>query len=234
MSRSSLNREERRVRDTQSPTLRGEHKATSLFRPFNRVPLSESRSRTLSLSPKFAEGTKRTEKRRNGKRKCGEKKRGEIKGRYRRSYRARKSADLTPRDIRAPELGPPLLRVRLSRGLSRVLDEPVNPRKREGKSSPVNAEVMTGVATLKGPRQSAIASVASRSSSAVPLPHSVVRSLSHAFTFARPPANLPPLGFFPLTTGMVDMPRALSIMVSGRQKRARARALRDLPGSVKN
>lgn len=55
--------------------------------------------------------------------------------------------------------------VSASHGLSRVLDEPVNPRKREGESSPVNAEVMTGVATLKDPRRSAIADIASRLSS---------------------------------------------------------------------
>lgn len=91
---------------------------------------------------------------------------------------------------RSGERGPPLLRVRslslfLSWWLSRALDEPVNPRKRERESSPVNAEVMTGVATLKDPRQSAIASAAaSRSSSRSPLLPSSPLSFSLVFFVA--------------------------------------------------
>lgn len=74
--------------------------------------------------------------------------------------------------------------VSASRGLSRALDEPVNPRKREGESSPVNAEVMTGVATLKDPRRSAIAGTASRlSSRSLSLFFSLFLYLSISFCF---------------------------------------------------
>lgn len=69
--------------------------------------------------------------------------------------------------------------VSASSGLSRVLDEPVNPRKREGESSPVNAEVMTGVVTLKDPRRSAIAGTV-----VLLLPLSLSLSFSLASTFS--------------------------------------------------
>jgi len=90
--------------------------------------------------------------------------------------------------------------MRVSREFSRTFDEPVNPRKREGESSPVNAEVMTGVATLKDPRQSAIASALPRLSSRSPPPLSLsLRSLSR---LRLPSANSLP--FTSLTAGLDD------------------------------
>jgi len=143
--------------------------------------------------------------------------------------------------------------VSVSRGLSRVLDEPVNPRKREGKSSPVNAEVMTGVATLKGPRQSAIANVASRlasrSSSTVPLPScplslsfslpfflSIIQSFVLCRTLSRflalLPTCLPSVFSFDNGDGRQRTCSARGAVNHG-QREAEARA-RDLPDSVKN
>lgn len=113
--------------------------------------------------------------------------------------------------------------VSASRGPSRALDEPVNPRKREGESSPVNAEVMTGVATLKDPRQSAIAGTASRSSS---LSLSYFSSLSLPLSHSAPCllGNSPPLASsFDSRVGQRMFHAALSIMLGGRQKVRSAR-----------
>lgn len=82
---------------------------------------------------------------------------------------ARKSNDLTSADARSLEnsflslvtLTLLLFIPQLVLSLSDCPDEPVNPPRREGESSPVNAEVMTRVATLKNPRRVAIATVAS-------------------------------------------------------------------------
>lgn len=102
-------------------------------------------------------------------------------------------------DIRALERGAAFpCCVSASHGPSRAFDEPVNPRKREGESSPVNAEVMTGVATLKDPRQSAIAGTVSRSSSLSPSPPPLSFTRLHVSSATRLPSLLP------LTAGLDD------------------------------